>query len=214
MHESDLERYILETTFLWSMVEDDLERHVLEFLDDGYENVILGCGPVKVWSKESHPKLTLLHEGKAATFEFQAHPLFDLFVRIMCATCPSSSHCRYRFQRLERELTKFPVKLKMKGTKKKKKKEKQRKNMGRGKTLLSVNRTKKKQKMEKKKTCSVSAKCSVFSKKSCPSLWEGWPHDCGFDFSTDGLGGLRKVGANEIKSASREFFPVLSGQSA
>ena len=70
MHESDLERYV------WSMVEADLERRVLEFLDDGYENVILGSGPAKVCSKESSPKLTLLHEGKAATFEFHAHPLF------------------------------------------------------------------------------------------------------------------------------------------
>ena len=35
VHESDLERYVLETTFLWSMVEAQLDRHVLEFLDDG-----------------------------------------------------------------------------------------------------------------------------------------------------------------------------------
>ena len=68
MHESDLE----------------LERHVLEFLDDGYENVILGSGPARVCSKESFPKFTLSHEGKVATFEFQAHPLFDLFARIVC----------------------------------------------------------------------------------------------------------------------------------
>ena len=74
MHESDLESYVLEwsmvevvgnlsvhvleSTFLWSMVEADLERHVLEFGDGGFENVILGSGPVKVCSKESFPKFT------------------------------------------------------------------------------------------------------------------------------------------------------------
>ena len=51
---------------------------------DGDKNEILGSGNTKVCSKESPPKFTLLREGKTATFEFQAHPLFDLFARIVC----------------------------------------------------------------------------------------------------------------------------------
>ena len=84
MHESDFELYVSELTLLWTMVEADLECHVLNFVDDGYENVILASGPVKVCSKEMFPKFTLSHESKVATFEFQAHPLFDLFVRLVC----------------------------------------------------------------------------------------------------------------------------------
>ena len=52
--------------------------------DDGDKNEILGSGITKVCSKESSPKFTLSHEGKVATFEFQAHPLFDLFAQIVC----------------------------------------------------------------------------------------------------------------------------------
>ena len=46
--------------------------------------MILGSGPVKVCSKEIFPKFTLSHESKVATFEFQVHLLFDLFVRLVC----------------------------------------------------------------------------------------------------------------------------------
>ena len=61
----------------------DLESHVLNFVYDGYEKVNLGSGPVEVCSKEFFLK-TLSHESKVATFEFQAHPLFDLIVRLVC----------------------------------------------------------------------------------------------------------------------------------
>ena len=66
-----------------SVHEADLESHVLNFVDDGYENVNLGSGPMKVCLKEIFLK-TLSHESKVATFEFQAHPLFDLIVRLVC----------------------------------------------------------------------------------------------------------------------------------
>ena len=66
-----------------SVHEADLESHVLKFVDDGYENVNLGSGPVKVCLKDIFQK-TLSHERKVATFEFQAHPLFDLIARLVC----------------------------------------------------------------------------------------------------------------------------------
>ena len=81
VHESDFELHVLEL-FLWILDEADLESHVLNFVDDGYENVNLGSGPVEVCSKENFLK-TLSHESKVATFEFQAHPLFDLIVRLV-----------------------------------------------------------------------------------------------------------------------------------
>ena len=60
-----------------SVQEADLESHVLKFVDDGYENVNLGSGPVKVCLKDIFQK-TLSHERKVATFEFQAHPFLTL----------------------------------------------------------------------------------------------------------------------------------------
>ena len=82
VHESDFESHMLKL-FLWTLDDTDLENHVLNSVDDGYENVNLGSGPVKVCSKEIFPK-TLSHESKVATFEFQARPLFDLIVRLVC----------------------------------------------------------------------------------------------------------------------------------
>ena len=60
-----------------------LVKPSLVFADDD-KNEILGSGNTKDCLKESPPKFTPLCEEKTATFEFQAHPLFDLFARIVC----------------------------------------------------------------------------------------------------------------------------------
>ena len=65
------------------VVEADLERHVVEFVDDGYENVILGSGPVNV----CFPKFTQSHESEVATVEFQAHHLFPHCVQLGRPRC-------------------------------------------------------------------------------------------------------------------------------
>ena len=73
-----------------------LVKSSLVFADDD-KNEILGSGSTKDCLKESPPKFTSLCEEKTATFEFQAHTLFDLFAQIVCATWPFRLHCRYRF---------------------------------------------------------------------------------------------------------------------
>ena len=68
---------------------------------------------------------------------------------------------------------------------------------------------------EKEEDIFSLGKVPVFSKKPSRSLWKEPVTRYSSRFlHRDGLGGLREVGANQVKYASREFLPVLSGQSA